>query len=196
MAVLSSAKDREIAAERKQRRKDISTLKQRRRLAVGPFATFHFECYETMWMQIHEMPYIEKGGEQQIGDELAAYNPLIPKGRELIVTVMFEIDDPDLRARFLAGLGGIEETMTLEFDGETVAGVPEADVDRTTADGKASSVQFVHFPFADDQVEKFQAPGARAVSGTPASANSRINASCISCAVARVPVCIAVKASP
>ena len=41
----------------------------------------------------------------------------------------------------------------------------EADVDRTTADGKASSVQFVHFPFADDQVEKFQAPGARAVIG-------------------------------
>ena len=155
----------DYAKIRKAKQREIVALKKLRRIQVGPHAICHFESYETMWRQIHEMLYIEKGGEQQIGDELAAYNPLIPKGRELIVTVMFEIDDPDLRARFLAGLGGVEETMTLEFDGETVAGVPEADVDRTTADGKASSVQFVHFPFADDQVEKFQAPGARAVIG-------------------------------
>ena len=72
-------------AERKQRRAEISALKERRRLAVGPFASIHFECYETMWMQIHEMLYIEKGGEEQIADELAAYNPLIPDGRELVL---------------------------------------------------------------------------------------------------------------
>jgi len=70
---------------------------------------------------------------------------------------MFEIDDPDRRAAFLAGLGGVEETITIEFDGEAVKGLPEEDVDRTTADGKASSVQFIHFPFTDEQVEKFKA---------------------------------------
>jgi hypothetical protein len=118
-----------------------------------------------MWYQVHEMLFIEKGGEAQIADELSAYNPLIPKGRELIATVMFEVDDSERRQAFLAKLGGIEETAFLEFDGETVAGRPEADVDRTTAAGKASSVQFVHFPLSDEQAAKFKTPNAQVVLG-------------------------------
>lgn len=118
-----------------------------------------------MWWQIHEILYIEKGGEEQIADELAAYNPLIPKGRELVCTVMFEIDDPVRRATFLGKLGGGEETMFLEFADETIPGAPEADVDRTNADGKASSAQFIHFPFSDAQAEKFSAPDSRAIIG-------------------------------
>ena len=102
------------------------------------------------------MLYIEKGGEDQIADELAAYNPLIPKGRELVATVMFEIDDEIRRRNFLSRLGGVEETMFFEFSGETVTGVPEEDLDRTSSDGKASSVQFIHFPFSDDQVKAFR----------------------------------------
>jgi len=145
-------------AERKDRRRRISAIKQHRRVHVGPDATFYFESYDTMWHQVHEMLYIEKGGEEQIADELSAYNPLIPKGRELVATLMFEIEDEDRRARFLAGLGGVEETVTIEFAGEVVKGVPEADVDRTNAAGKASSVQFLHFPFTDAQVATFRAP--------------------------------------
>src|SRR6185437_1915776 len=79
--------------ERAERRRRITEVKRKRRVAVGPFATFYFENYETMWQQIHEMLYIEKGGEEQIEDELRAYNPLIPQGNELVATVMFEIDD-------------------------------------------------------------------------------------------------------
>ena len=108
-----------------------------------------------MWHQIHEMLHIERGGEAQISDELAAYNPLIPQGRELIATVMFEIGDPIRRANVLGSLGGIEETMFVSVDGKKIAGEAETDVDRSTADGKASSVQFVHFPFTDDQVARF-----------------------------------------
>ena len=111
------------------------------------------------------MLFIEKGGEDQIPDELAAYNPLIPKGRELVCTIMFEIDDPVRRANFLARLGGVEETMFLEFAGETIVGQPEEDVDRTTADGKASSVQFIHLSFTDEQVDKFRAPGTQVIIG-------------------------------
>ena len=110
-----------------------------------------------MWHQVHEMLYIEKGGDDQIADELSAYNPLIPNGRELVSTLMFEIEDAGRRSAFLAGLGGVEETITIEFDGEVIKGVPEEDVDRTTADGKASSVQFIHFPFTDEQAVKFKA---------------------------------------
>jgi hypothetical protein len=152
-------------AERRELRRDLVAKKKFRRQDVGPVCTFYFENYETMWAQVHEMLYIEKGGEEQIADELSAYNPLIPQGRELVATVMFEIDDALRRKTFLAKLGGIEETAFFEIDGERIAGRPEEDVDRTTADGKASSVQFIHFPFTDAQVEKFKTPGTRVVLG-------------------------------
>ncbi|MGB0630725.1 MAG: DUF3501 family protein [Alphaproteobacteria bacterium] len=147
----------DYAASRKERKKALTEVKKNRRMEVGPHATFYFENYETMWHQIHEMLYIERGGEEQIPDELAAYNPLIPQGRELIATVMFEIGDPARRAKVLGSLGGVEETMFISVDGEKIPGQAETDVDRTTADGKASSVQFVHFPFTDDQVAAFTA---------------------------------------
>ena len=139
--------------------------KRHRRLEVGPDCTFYFENFETMWNQVHEMLFIEKGGEAQIADELSAYNPLVPKGRELVATVMFEIDDPVRRAAFLARLGGVEETAFLRLGGESIAGVPEADVDRTSAQGKASSVQFIHFKLTPEQIAKFKAPGAEIVVG-------------------------------
>src|SRR3546814_18465185 len=78
---------------------------------------------------------------------------------------MFEIDDPQRRKTFLSKLGGIEETAFFEVDGERIVGTPEQDVDRTTADGKASSVQFIHFPFTDAQVAKFKQVGTRVVLG-------------------------------
>ena len=154
-----------FAGIRRAKREELVLIKRDRRVEVGPVATCYFENFDTMWWQIHEMLFIEKGGEDQIADELAAFNPLIPKGRELVCTVMFEIDDPDRRATFLAKLGGVEESMFLEFADETVAGVPEADVDRTNAAGKASSVQFIHFPFTDAQVEIFTAADTRVILG-------------------------------
>ncbi len=150
---------------RKERRSAMSLIKRDRRVSCGPDATFYFESYETMWQQIHEMLYIEKGGEEQITDELAAYNPLIPNGRELVATLMFEIEDENRRRTFLSGLGGVEHTISLEFAGEVIKGVPEEDVERTTADGKASSVQFIHFPFTDAQAKLFKATETRVVLG-------------------------------
>lgn len=155
----------EYTKTRKERRSAMSALKRNRRVACGPDATFYFESYDTMWHQIHEMLYIEKGGEEQIPDELNAYNPLVPNGRELVATLMFEIEDEVRRHRFLSGLGGVEETITLEFDGETIHGKPEEDVDRTNAAGKASSVQFIHFPFTDAQAAMFKTAGARIILG-------------------------------
>lgn len=153
------------ASERKERRRALVDVKKNRRIEVGPVCTFYFENYETMWSQIHEMLFIEKGGEAQIEDELRAYNPLVPKGRELVATVMFEIDDPRRREVFLAKLGGIEETAFLRVGGETIVGQAEEDVDRTTAAGKASSVQFIHFSFTDAQVAAFRTPDTEVVLG-------------------------------
>lgn len=153
------------AKVRKERRAGLMDRKRRRRLEVGPIATFHFENYESMWFQVQEMLHIERGGEAQIAGELAAYNPLIPKGRELVATVLFEIEDPERRKAILARLGGIEASAFIDIAGERIRGVPEADQERSTADGKASSVQFIHFPFTDAQIAKLRAPGAKATVG-------------------------------
>ncbi len=155
----------DYARDRATHRKRVVELKRARRVEVGPFVTFYFENRDTMWLQIQEMLHIEKGGDAQLADELAAYNPLIPKGKELIATFMIEIDDPLRRARVLAGLGGVEETAFIEIGGERVLAKAEEDQDRTSADGKASSVQFVHFAFTDAQIAAFRAPGARAILG-------------------------------
>ena len=109
-----------------------------------------------MKAQIQEMLHIEKGGDEQLKDELAAYNPLIPKGKELVATLMFEIDNPLSRAEFLNKVGGIEEKIFLQIGNEKIKSVPEQDVDRTSAEGKASSVQFVHFEFTDNQINEFK----------------------------------------
>ncbi|MDA7698331.1 DUF3501 family protein [Candidatus Pelagibacter sp.] len=144
------------AKSRKQIRKDLVEFKKDRRIALGPYATFYFESFETMVAQVQEMLHIEKGGDEQLKDELIAYNPLVPNGKELTATLMFEIDNPISRAAFLDKVGGIEEKIFIKINDEIVKAVPEEDVDRTSAEGKASSVQFIHFKLNDDQISKFK----------------------------------------
>ncbi len=129
--------------------------KASRRLSVGPHATVFFECYDSMWLQVQEMLFIEKGGDEQLVDELAAYNPMVPQGRELTATMMLEVDDPEKRAKFLSGLGGIEDHIFVRFGPHRVRAVAEDDVERTNAAGKTSAVHFLHFPFTDEQVAAF-----------------------------------------
>ena len=144
---------------RKELRKNIVNYKKDRRVSLGPYATFYFESYETMLAQVQEMLYIEKGGDEQLKDELIAYNPLIPNGKELTATLMFEIDNPVSRSAFLSKVGGIEEKVFIKINGESIKAIPEEDVDRTSAEGKASSVQFIHFKFTEEQIQKFKSIG-------------------------------------
>ncbi len=150
---------------RDQRRSTITAMKRNRRISVGPDVTFYFENYDTMLHQIHEMLRIEKGGDAQIEDELAAYNPLIPDGGNLVATMMIEIDDPRRRERVLNELGGIEESIFLDIGGEKVRAVAEADVERTTETGKTSSIHFLKFPFPEALIGAFAQPGTRVVLG-------------------------------
>ena len=151
--------------QRKKLRKNIVEFKKNRRVSLGPYATFYFESYETMLAQVQEMLYIEKGGDEQLKDELTAYNPLIPNGKELIATLMFEIDNPVSRAAFLGKVGGIEDKVFMKIDGDIVKAVPEEDVDRTSSEGKASSVQFIHFKFNDKQIEKLKSGSLEIILG-------------------------------
>ena len=144
------------AENRKQIRKDLVEFKKDRRIAIGPYATFYFESFETMVAQIQEMLHIEKGGDEQLKDELTAYNPLVPNGKELTATLMFEIDNSLSRGAFLGKVGGIENKIFMKIDNEIVKATPEDDVERTSAEGKASSVHFIHFKMSDNQITKFK----------------------------------------
>jgi hypothetical protein len=145
----------EYEVQRKTLKANLIPLKKLRRVEVGPFATFYFENYATMWLQVQEMLRIEKGGAEQIPGELEAYNPLIPQGEELIATMMLEIEDADRRNKVLLTLGGIEETVFLEIGGETVHATPTEYDDRTTADGKTSSVHWLRFALSKEQIARF-----------------------------------------
>ncbi len=148
--------DADYARERKARRAALLPAKRLRRVSLGPYCTLIFESYDTMLFQVQEMLLTEKGGAEQIPDELAAYNPLIPQGRELVATVLFEIEDPDRRARVLGMLGGVDDHFYLGLGDDRAGAVPEGDVERNREDGKTSSVHFLHFPLTDDQAARFR----------------------------------------
>jgi hypothetical protein len=157
--------DAEFARRRKEWRAELLPTKRLRRIELGPVCTFYFESYDTMLFQVQEMLLIEKGGAEQVPDELAAYNPLIPQGSELVATVMFEIDDPVRREALLARLGGVEDCFFLQVGAERVMAVPEGDVERTRDDGKTSSVHFVRFPLKPDHIARFRDPATQIVIG-------------------------------
>src|ERR1700710_1399739 len=145
----------EYDQQRKALKANLIPMKKLRRIEVGPFATFYFENYATMWLQVQEMLRIEKGGEEQIAGELEAYNPLIPQGDELIATLMLEIEDADRRNAVLLTLGGIEESVFLDIGGEKLIATPTEYDDRTTADGKTSSVHWLRFKLTPEQIARF-----------------------------------------
>src|SRR6478609_7591801 len=155
----------EYDQRRKSVKQNLIPVKKLRRIEVGPFATFYFENYATMWLQVQEMLRIEKGGEAQIPGELEAYNPLIPQGEELIATLMLEIEDANRRNAVLLTLGGIEETVFLEIGGDTVHATPTDYDDRTTPDGKTSSVHWLRFKLTSEQIARFKAGSDRVVLG-------------------------------
>jgi hypothetical protein len=147
----------EYDAVRKELRAQSIAEKKNRRIEVGPYATFYFENFNTMWLQVQEMLRIEKGGAEQIPGELEAYNPLIPQGDELIATMMIEIEDAARRDRELRKLGHIEDSVFLEIGKERIAGTPTDYEERTTPEGKTSSVHWLRFKFAPAQIAAFRA---------------------------------------
>jgi hypothetical protein len=153
------------ARERAERKRALVAVKKPRRVEVGPFATFYFENYDTMLGQVQEMLHIERGGEEQIAGELEAYNPLIPQGDELIATMMLEIEDAVKRNSVLLRLGHIEEKVFMDIGGSRIQATPTEYEDRTTEDGKTSSVHWLRFKFTPEQIEAFLDPNVQVVLG-------------------------------
>ena len=155
----------QFAAQRKDRRVALLPTKRLRRVALGPYCTFYFESFETLLFQVEELLLVEKGGAEQVVDELAAYNPLVPQGAELVATIMFEIDDPVRRETVLNQLGGVEDDFFIQFGTDKAKGVSEDDVERTREDGKTSSVHFLHFPLTPAQAAVLRDPTVQIMIG-------------------------------
>ena len=132
---------------------------------MGPYATFYFENFDTMLAQVHEMLHTEKGGREQIAGELEVYNPLIPQGSELIATLMIEIDEPAWRAATLLKLAGIEDSVYMAVGASRISATPTDYEDRTTPEGKTSSVHWVRFRFTPDQIALFKNPNETIILG-------------------------------
>lgn len=156
----------DFARDRAETRRALLPTKKLRRVEIGPHCTMYFESFETMLFQVQEMLLVEKGGDAQLADELAAYNPMIPQGEELTATIMFEIDDARRRTAILARLGGVEHRFFLQVgDHPRIFGEPEGDTERTDETGKASSVHFVHFPVPAEQQKLFRDPTVQVFAG-------------------------------
>lgn len=140
-------------------RRRVMALKSRRRAAIGEHATLHFETRETMLYQVHEMLRAESSWERPraVEDELDAYNPLIPSGRELSATLMLEYESPEERAARLTQLLGLDQHLWLHI-GTTEpvkANFDSAQVSST----RISSVQYVKWPLSDEQAELIKTEG-------------------------------------
>ncbi|MEB3703068.1 DUF3501 domain-containing protein [Candidatus Bealeia paramacronuclearis] len=136
--------------------KEILAVKKQRRLQVGPFMTVLFENKKTLLWQIQEMVRIEKGGAEQILDEIEAYTPMIPQMREIVATLLIEIDDPELRKHLLGQLGHVDEKVSLEIGEESIFAKSTDDHPRTTEEGKTSAVHFIKFFLTPDQMKNFE----------------------------------------
>lgn len=126
-------------------RAGIITLKQRRRISVGPVITMVFENRDTLRFQIQEMIRAERIVDSvKIQDELDVYNALLPDHGELSATLLIEItDEADVKER-LDQFMGLDhgEKVAITAGGEIVFGEFEGGRSHET---KISAVHFVRF---------------------------------------------------
>ena len=134
-------------------RERVLAHKKNRQVAIGPNATLYFEDRLTMQYQIQEMLRIERIFEPEgIGDELEAYNPLIPDGSNWKATFMIEFPDVDERRKALAYLKGIENKVWVRVAGfDSVRPIADEDLEREN-DEKTSAVHFLRFDLTPGMV--------------------------------------------
>jgi len=136
---------------RNQFRQEVIAHKKLRQVPLGDHITLFFEDEKTIRYQVQEMLRIEKTFEEAgIQDELEAYNPLIPDGRNFKCTMMIEFPDPEIRKVELGKLKGVEDRVWVQVEGrEKVFAIADEDLDREN-DEKTSSVHFMRFELDED----------------------------------------------
>ena len=144
----------QYARERPAFREKLIAHKRARTLHIGPHLTLLFEDRLTMQYQVQEMLRAERIFEAAgIQEELDAYNPLIPDGRNWKATMLIEYADEAERRGALARLIGVEQRMWLQVRGfGPIAPIADEDLERETAE-KTSSVHFLRFELTSSMVK-------------------------------------------
>ncbi|HKJ51070.1 MAG TPA: DUF3501 family protein [Gammaproteobacteria bacterium] len=148
----------QYAEKRGEFRQQVLQHKKHRQIALGPNATLYFEDRLTLLYQIQEMLRIEKVFEADgINEELAAYNPLIPDGRNFKATFMIEYPDPEVRAAQLEKMVGIEDLVWMQIgEHDKIWSIADEDLERSTEE-KTSAVHFLRFELDDDMAGDLKA---------------------------------------
>jgi hypothetical protein len=151
----------EYARHRDEFRARVLEHKRHRRLHLGAHVTVCFEDRLTMQYQVQEMLRTERIFEAEgIAEELAAYNPLIPDGRNWKVTLLIEFPDPEIRKEQLAKLRGIEDRCYVQVEGgERVFAIADEDLEREN-ETKTSAVHFLRFELDDSTAAKLKGGAA------------------------------------
>ena len=138
------------ARERPEFRARVIAHKKNRQLNVGPNTMWLFEDRLTVQYQVQEMLRTERIFEPEgIAEELEAYNPLIPDGRNWKATLLIEFPDPEIRKTQLEKLRGIEDRCYVQVDGcERLFAIADEDLEREN-ETKTSAVHFLRFELSD-----------------------------------------------
>lgn len=149
--------------ERADFRAKVIAHKRNRQLLVGPSTTWLFEDRLTVQYQVQEMLRTERIFEAEgIAEELDAYNPLIPDGRNWKATLLIEFPDPEVRKVELERLRGIEDRCWMQVEGfEKVFAIADEDLDREN-ETKTSAVHFVRFELGEDMAAALKGGAALA----------------------------------
>jgi hypothetical protein len=159
---------REYERERDEFRRHILEMKKHRRVQLGDLLTITFENTETMRFQVQEMARIERMlTDEQIRKELDTYNELVPEANELSGTLFVEIDEKKRLYEWLPKLVGIQRAVSIWLhDGSSVPSIPE-DEERLTREETTTTVHYLKFRFAPEQVDAFAAGPVRIVVDHP-----------------------------
>lgn len=139
--------------ERQHLRERVMSHKKVRKVLLNDNINLIFEDEMTVRYQIQEMLRVERiFEEERICDELDAYNPLVPDGRNFKATMMLEYSDPEVRRVWLERLIGIEDKVWVQVEGcQRVWAIADEDLEREN-EKKTSSVHFLRFELADEMV--------------------------------------------
>jgi hypothetical protein len=142
------------AKARKDFRARVLAHKKPRAVHLGAHITLFFEDELTIRYQVQEMLRIEKTFEEAgIQDELDAYNPLVPDGRNFKATMLIEYDDVDERRAALAKMKGIEDRVWVQAEGAPrVYAIADEDLERED-EQKTASVHFLRFELTKEMAE-------------------------------------------
>ncbi len=150
--------------ERPEFRARVIEHKKNRRVAVGPNVTWMFEDRLTVQYQVQEMLRTERIFESEgIADELAAYNPLVPDGRNWKATLLIEFPDPHLRKVALEKLRGVEDRCWVRAgDLPRIFAIADEDLEREN-DTKTSAVHFLRFELGEADAARLKGGAALSV---------------------------------